>query len=285
VPLSEAASDVLDQLRKKIEQVIPFQQKVEEAQLLWKSKESNIAGKNAFTEVRALLKKMCVSVEVCNYCEQNEASDIEHIAPKSFFPEHTFNWNNYLLAFKQCNTGYKLDQCFVIDNLDEVIAVPRKSEPLFKEIAFINPRIENPNRFMILDTKFTFKFFVFDYLSLKDKNKAKKTIEILCLNERDTLIEARKSSAQYFYQRLELLSRILKASSNEEIEFMLSPYDNLIDSNNPIDQVKKTIKNGFKKDILEHQHPSVWFAIKEIESKTTPKWKKLFDEIPDALFW
>ncbi len=30
---------------------------------------------------------MNISKGICNYCEQNESNDIEHINPKSFFPE------------------------------------------------------------------------------------------------------------------------------------------------------------------------------------------------------
>jgi uncharacterized protein (TIGR02646 family) len=282
--LSQEALDKLDQLQKEIDQVIPYQQKVEKAQSLWKSKEGNNAGEKTFTEIRTKLKELCVSIGVCNYCEQSEASDIEHIAPKSFFPEHTFKWGNYLLACKQCNTGYKLDRCFVINDLDEVIPVPRSIEPPFKEMAFINPKTEDPNHFMIINTQ-TFKFSIHEDLPKKDKNKAEKTIEILNLNERDTLIAARKSSADYFYERLDRLSRILKAATIDEIEWLLSPYDKYLDPTLSLEQLKEEIKKGFKRNILEYQHPSVWYAIKKVESKMTPKWKKLFAEIPEALTW
>jgi uncharacterized protein (TIGR02646 family) len=282
--LSQEASDKLDQLQKEVDMVVSFQQKVEKAQTLWKSKERNNAGEKVFSEIREKLKDMCVSIGICNYCEQSEASDIEHIAPKSFFPEHTFKWDNYLLACKQCNTGYKLDQCFVISNSGEAIPVPRSIEPPFKEMAFINPKTEDPNRFMIINTQ-TFKFSIFDDLPKKDKNKADKTIEILKLNERDTLIAARKFSADYFYERIDRLSKILKATTIDEIECLLSPYEKYLDSNLSIDQLKVEIKKGFKKNILEYQHPSVWHAIKKVESKMTPKWKALFDEIPEALNW
>jgi uncharacterized protein (TIGR02646 family) len=282
--LSQEASGKLDQLQKEVDMVVSFQQKVEKAQTLWKSKERNNAGKKAFTEIRAKLKEMCVSVGVCNYCEQSEASDIEHISPKSFFPEITFKWDNYLLACKQCNTGYKLDKCFVINNSDEVIPVPRNTEPPFKEMAFINPKTEDPKRFMIINTQ-TFKFSVFDDLPQLDKNKADMTIEILKLNERDTLIAARKSSADYFYERIDRLLRILKATTIDEIECLLSPYAKYIDLQLPIDQIKDEIKEGFKRNILEFQHPSVWHAIKKVESKMKPKWINLFAQIPEALDW
>lgn len=284
VNLSKETTAKLDQLQNEVDQVILYQQKVEKAQSLWKSKEGIVASKKAFTEIREKLKEMCVSIGVCNYCEQSEASDIEHIAPKSFFPEHAFKWDNYLMACKQCNSGYKLDQCFVINNYDGVLLVPRNMEPPFKEMAFINPRTEDPNRFMIINTQ-TFKFSIHDDLPKKDKNKAEKTIEILKLNERDTLIAARRSSADYFYERLDRLSRILKATTIDEIEWLLSPYDKYLDRTSPLEQVKEGIKKGFKRNILEYQHPSVWYAIKNVESKMTPKWKKLFDEIPEALRW
>ena len=119
--LSIETEGILRELQATINSKKSFAEKVAEAKALWASK-GNIPYKKAFEEIIATLKSMCVSVNICNYCEQNEASDTEHIDPKAFFPERTFIWVNYLRACKQCNTGYKLDKCFVIDadNIYEV---------------------------------------------------------------------------------------------------------------------------------------------------------------------
>ena len=284
ITLSKETTDVLEELQALIDGVVAFDAKVSKAQSLWNLKKDKL-GEKALEELKVKLKDQCVSFGTCNYCEENEACDIEHIAPKSFFPEQTFKWENYLLSCKNCNTGYKLDQCFVLNDFGDVILVPRKTEPPFKEIAFINPKIENPNRFMVLDTTYSFKFMVFDDLSKKDQSKADKTIEILGLNERDTLVASRKETAIYFYQRMELLSRIVTAGSIDEIISMLAPNDELVDRNVSLEIFKVETKNNFMKQIQKHKHPSVWYSIKKTASKNSPKWKKLFNQVPEALNW
>ncbi|HNW52058.1 MAG TPA: hypothetical protein PKH79_13315, partial [Prolixibacteraceae bacterium] len=238
--LSKATENTLETLQQEIDSIKLFPQKAEKAKNLWSDKESTIEKRKAFAEVKHKLTKMSVSVGICNYCEHNEGGDIEHIAPKSFFPEKTFVWDNYLLACKTCNSGYKLDQCFVLDNSGNTVSVPRKNEPPFKELAFINPRIEDPNRFMILNTQ-SFMFRLKPGLSKMEQNKAEKTIDILKLNERDVLKKARESAADYFYKSIDQLIRILNSNTVEELKKLLSPYDKYYDSSLSLHQNKLKI--------------------------------------------
>jgi hypothetical protein len=41
------------------------------------------------------------------YCEDSEATDIEHFFPKAVYPLKCFAWDNYLLACANCNSNYK----------------------------------------------------------------------------------------------------------------------------------------------------------------------------------
>ncbi len=50
-------------------------------------------------------------------------------------------------------------------------------------------------------------------------------------------------------------------------------------------ETKEELKVIFKKEIQTHQHPSVWYAIKKVDSKMSLKWKALFDQVPEALNW
>lgn len=282
--LSTETQNQLDALQVLVNNESDFEKKAAEAKSLWNKKGSPKERKAAFEEIKTTLISMCVAVETCNYCEQNEANDIEHIHPKSFFPEVAFTWDNYLLACKQCNTGYKLDKCHVLDATNSPITLLRKKAPTVgSTIAFINPRIENPNDFMMLNMQ-TFKFDVFDDLEIVEKHKAEKTLEILELNERDPLIQARKSAAIFFYERLDRLIKILAAESNEAIYELLTPYD-VLDTTISLEQNKQDIEANHKKAIEQHQHPSVWYAIKIVSSKTNAKWKALFAELPQALNW
>lgn len=274
---------VLDALQDDVNKIPFFADKVEMAQSLWKSKGDPV-GKEAFVLIKNKLYELCVFEGICNYCEQNEASDIEHIYPKSFFPEKTFDWENYLLACKQCNTGYKLDKCHVLDIHNQLIKVPRNTEPSSKVGAFINPRIENPNDFMFLNL-FNFEFDELPKLSLQDSNKVKSTLEILRLNERDTLIAGRKSAARHYYDMMERLKRIRAAKTVEALQKSLSPFDKLHDFNQPIPVLQAEITESYKKYIQTYQHPSVWYAIKIVASKVDNHWKSIFKAIPEALNW
>src|SRR5260221_9650651 len=179
--LSSKVQKILNGLQKKINEEASFSDKVKKAQSLWNSKGGK-EGKKKFAYIFNELYSLCVYVGICNYCEQSEANDIEHIYPKSFFPELAFNWDNYLLACKQCNSAYKLDQCYILDDNDDVLEVERGNQPLYKTGCFINPKTEYPNTFMILNL-LSFKFDLFPVLNKKNINKALITLKIFKLNE------------------------------------------------------------------------------------------------------
>ena len=281
--IPKTIEDELEKLQDRVNALSIFASKADKAKKLWSYKGGK-KGVAAFAIIRTILTGMCVAVEVCNYCEQNEANDIEHIAPKSFFPERAFVWDNYLLACKQCNTGYKLDKCHTLDNNGNLYDVERGDEPIHKNIAFINPRTENPNDFMILNMS-TYEFEILPDLDRAKENKALMTLDILKLNERDSLIQSRKNAVNYFYNRIERLVKILHAKTNEEIVEILTPADKPIDKRKKLSVNQQGLKESFKKDIQTHQHPSVWYAIKTIENKVNQKWQRLFEQFPEALNW
>ena len=273
----------LTALQRRVDDEPTFEAKAKKAQDLWESKGGK-KGKEAFEKIVQTLQTMCVYVRICNYCEQSEASDVEHIYPKSLYPEYAFQWDNYLLACKQCNSGYKLDTFFVLDATENAVELVRGTEPPHKTLAFINPRTENPHNWMILNTS-TFTFDLLPDLSKRDVNKAIKTLDVLQLNVRDTLLTARKSAARYYYQRMLLLVDIVNATTKNQLFQLLTPYDALLDQQQSLAELQEELKTSFKKDITTYQHPSVWHAIKIVASKTSPKWKAIFDQLPEALHW
>ncbi len=282
--IEDSTQDRLNTLQTRVNAQTSFVRKRRKAKSQWENKRGSNIGEKAFSDIEQTLTDMCVSVGVCNYCEQNESNDIEHIHPKSFFPELAFVWENYLLACKQCNTALKLDKFYVFDPHFNAIFVNRGQEPPFSEAAFINPRTENPNNFMILNLK-TFDYEIIRGLNKRDKLKAEKTIEILELDTRAVLINARRSAAKYYYERVERLVKIINSANIQEIKEHLTPHEGEIDFTQDINQIKASIEENFKNDIETHQHPSVWHSIKLVGSKTESKWKKLFAEFPEALNW
>ncbi len=70
---------------------------------------------------------MASGVERCMYCEDNEGTDIEHFRPKSVYPEHTFDWHNYLLACSACNSNHKRTR-FPLDGGGEPLLIDPTAE-------------------------------------------------------------------------------------------------------------------------------------------------------------
>ena len=281
--LPKDVQSILESLQNKVNSAGTFKEKVTKAQSLWKSK-GDAKGKIAFETIKKMLSEMCVSFKICNYCEQNEADDIEHITSKNYFPSQAFTWLNYLLACKHCNTALKLDKCYILDNNNQPILMKRGTEPHYNAIPiFINPRMEDPTQFMIINTR-SFTFDIFPDLSKIDKYKADKTLEILQLDHH-TLSGARREMAKFYYHRMKLLVDLLDSSSITDMKHLLTPYDDLIDETQSLNQIKNTVKIILKREINNAKHPSVWYAIKRIESKVTPKWIHIFNKIPEALNW
>jgi uncharacterized protein (TIGR02646 family) len=283
-PVSESTRAQLQLLQEEVNQIPDFAAQVSKAQGLWRSKNNgNRARIAAFEEVKTTLKSMSVAVEICNYCEHNEASDIEHIYPKSFFPSRTFRWENYLLACKNCNTALKNDRFAILNEADEVIYLKRGTQPANDRAAFINPRIENPNEFIIYDA-LSHNFVVIPEPDTADGKRAHVTLKILGLNARDALKHARKTAYENFYNRLLVLVQQLEARDWETLEPLLSPDADRFDRNQPLQEIQQSLKTALQKHFQKSPHPSVWYAIKLL-GRHDAKWARLFNAIPEALNW
>ncbi len=104
----------------------------------------------------------------CAYCESKSPGnylEVEHFAPKQFYPELTLDWDNLLPSCKKCNL-YKHTHDTVNDPI-------------------INPCVEDPEPFF----EYTF-LKIYPSKDAPDYELAKKTIEVCKLN-RSTLIEQR----------------------------------------------------------------------------------------------
>ena len=44
-----------------------------------------------------------VFLELCGYCEEECRGEVDHFRPKSRFPEHVYQWSNWILACHSCN--------------------------------------------------------------------------------------------------------------------------------------------------------------------------------------
>lgn len=82
------------------------------------------------------------SFEKCIYCESKIShvyfGDIEHMKPKSKFPELKFNWDNLAYVCAKCNNA--------------------KSDKWDENFPFINPYIEDPSSFLVAAGSFIYHF-------------------------------------------------------------------------------------------------------------------------------
>ena len=169
----------LEKVQKEITDEPTFEEQAKKASAKWDSKTSG-AGKSAFKNIKDTLIEMCVGVEICVYCEQNEATDIEHIYPKKLYPEKAFTWENYVLACGKCNTHHKSDKFKIFNpqnsDLEEDVTPPRGEyiKPANDDALFINQRKENPMDLLELDLENKQFVFIEKYpVGTREYKKAK----------------------------------------------------------------------------------------------------------------
>lgn len=90
----------LDTWQREINALPSYSEKVEQA----KAKYENRAGTVTFKNIRGTLATMCSGNRRCCYCEDSLADEVEHIRPKSLYPELVFVWENYLYSCGPCNS-------------------------------------------------------------------------------------------------------------------------------------------------------------------------------------
>lgn len=279
-PLSKGAHAHLKAVQGKINR---SSDPVKQAKASWKSDQKQ----SSFKSVRKALTAMCVGTGICNYCENNEATDIEHIFPKSFFPELAFAWENYLLACKTCNSHYKLDKIAVFNPAGSTTRfdVARGTLPPTKEVLMINPRTDDPLDFWDLDLR-TGVFLESPASGTCEFLKAAYTLEVLALNDREALREAREVRAKYLYQKLNAAVLVHEALDFAALDAIVNANDPFItlDHTRTFQAVQAELLGSIQNAILSGPHPTVWAEIKR-QQATITNFASLFTRCPQALTW
>lgn len=254
--LPNSVIQYLSSKQSEIDSKPSYPEQVSEGKKLWKSK-----SQAQFKKIRTKLESICVGKRRCNYCEDSVADEVEHIKPKDIYPQFVFNWDNYLFSCGNCN-GPKSNHFAVFNANDTVIETSRKrSDPVIPPVAgddvFINPRMENPLNFLVLDFN-TMNFIAKPGISLKNRKRAKYTIDTLRLNARDFLIEARKEAFNTYIDSLKVYVHEKQNGTSRE----------------------KLIKRQL--EIESRQHPTVWIEMKRQRERYT-ELKLLFLAAPELL--
>jgi uncharacterized protein (TIGR02646 family) len=247
----EQATVILNQLQREVNEQPEHKSKVQKVEAFWANRTRN----NAFSEVRFELLKLCPGGYCC-YCETNEPSPVEHIWPKSHYPERAFTWENYLFACHNCNSHHKGAKWAIFQDATTNAfwrEVDWELEPPTGEHLFIDLRQEDPQDLIRLD--FDTFWFEANTGDARQRQRVEYTLnEILKLNERG-FPAARGAMYDAFVQRL---NRLLPLSSAER-------------------QKKAERFQGIPQR-------TVWKEMQRWHQRI-PELKRLFDAVPEALTW
>lgn len=263
VTLPPTIQQQLDQYQQEINQQPDYAQRVASARIEFSKR--NIVNNQTFRQVRATLTKMCSGARRCCYCEDSVADEVEHIQSKDLYPELVFVWSNYLYACGPCNGPKNNRFAIIMPETNSWLEINRRrNDPVIPppsgQPAIIDPRCENPFDFLELDLLGTFYFNITSGLSAVDKLRAKYTLDILHLNDRDYLVEARRSFYISYRARLvEYIHRQSHGESSEQLETLVTALKRM-------------------------GHPTVWLEMQR-QHLRIPDLAALFAQAPEALTW
>lgn len=263
-PLPSAAQLKLEEYQGEIDSLASFAERVKMGKVRFSSR--NREEDKAFGPVRQTLKEMCSGVIRCMYCEDSLANQVEHFKPKDFYPELAFVWHNYLYSCGPCNLRKNNKFPIFSSRTGAVVMLSRipkaPVEPPEPGVpALIDPRHEDPFDYMQLDLRGTFWCQPCDPdAGSGSHQKAKWTIDVLGLNERDFLPTVRKGAFQGYYA-------------------LLSQYIRCRDAVNPPQDPDCLVDS-----LRRHSQVTVWAEMKR-QRDQHPHLQDLFAQAPEALGW
>jgi uncharacterized protein (TIGR02646 family) len=116
------------------------------------------------------LLTMCARPSFCMYCYESRGTDVDHFVPIAHDPVQTFEWTNHILACGYCNQQAKQER-FPMDSA---------GRPLL-----LDPSVEDSADHMTLASSGHF---------IDLTAQGRETIDVLGLNARSELVEARYRS-------------------------------------------------------------------------------------------
>lgn len=159
----------------------------------------NIPGNRTFREVRLSLGNACPGNSLCVYCESSGFERIDHVLPRSRFPEATFCFENYIPCCALCNE-IKSSRCVHLScglaaecGEAEVLAMGAG----FRS-AFPDPWLIDIYQLVGVDIVDTFVLYPRTSLGHDDVVMANCFIDLLSFDKRDILARRRRASYQRY---------------------------------------------------------------------------------------
>lgn len=260
--LPTAAQQKLREFQNEVDAGASYADRVKLAKTRFSAR--NKATDPTFAVVRVILAEMCRGARRCMYCEDSVADEVEHFKPKDLYPELVFVWLNYLYACGPCN-GPKNNRFSIVETSGQLKDVSRPrgaavTPPPAGAPALIDPRKEDPLAFMMLDLKDTFEFAPSAAAGAVGFARATYTIDVLRLNDRDYLVQARENAFGAYRSRLReyVAIRDMGASAAK--------------------------LSRLKASLLRSPHPTVWAEMKRQHAHHADL-RNLFAQAPEALNW
>ena len=253
----------LAEYQQEIDAISDYKARVSRAKERFES--LNRRGHSTFDTVKATLTQMCSGARRCCYCEDSAADEVEHIRPKSLYPELAFAWVNYLYACGPCNGPKNNRFAVFVDGTGQFTNVARRKgapyvPPVSGQPVLIDPRVEDPAEYMELDLRNTFFFVPRAKPDTPSYKRARYTIDTLQLNVREHLPRARRSA---YLDYLAHLRQYLQERTQGK------PQGHL---------------DSLAREIQTRQHPTVWMEMKR-QHKQVEELRPLFEAVPEALGW
>lgn len=256
-PISANSAHQLAAWQQSVDALPTFHERVEQAKTSFKR--HNKTRNPVFREVRAKLAAACGDLQRCMYCEDNMAVEIEHHHPKTLYPSRAFDWTNYLYACGSCNRP-KSSKFSVFSSRNSLRELIAGVEPPYGEPVLIDPRAEDPLKYLVLDLSETFVFVpLADRPGSRDYLRATYTIRILGLNS-DIRQRARRSA-------------------HESYRALLVAYAVERDDGASARQLRLR-----RQALTRMPHSTVWHEMKR-QRDLLPKLTHLFGRVPEALGW
>lgn len=197
--LAESAKD-LASWQAEIDGIADYEQRVCAAAQSFKRKSRTAT----LSTVRETLASMCSGLVRCSYCEDSAGHQVEHIWPKSWYPELTFVWRNFLFSCGVCNSRKNASFAIIREaKLHKLVrrrGEPRTSPPP-GPAALIDPRREDPLDYLATDLADTYRVLPRPGLDDLAQLRASYTIDLLQLNQRDVLVAARRQACRNYSLR------------------------------------------------------------------------------------
>lgn len=257
----EAAAQLVD-YQAELDRLPTFAERVAAGKRLFKSR--NNKNNATFNAVKEVLTAMCSGARRCVYCEDSLADEVEHIYPKHFYPDRVFSWSNYVYACGPCNSPkgstFAVFTASAGSKVDLVRTKDAPSPPPVGVPGLIDPRVEDAARLLTLDLQGSFLFVPRTTLSTFEHERATYTIEILGLNKRDALPQARRVAYEDYLAHLTRYIGV-RTGGGDKADL-------------------QRLAHG----IRTRQHPTVWYEMRRQHPKL-PRLAPLFAAAPEALTW